>query len=56
MHHNCPEDGFGVSQIYQQVPPEDEADELGLRTSTEDGYDGEDTYEQGWDEIGEDTQ
>ncbi len=56
MHHNFPEAGFGVPQIYQQVPTEDETNELGLRVSTEDGYNGEDTYEQGWDELGEDTQ
>ena len=53
VHQNLPEAGFGVPQIYQEAPMEDEADEVFLSHTTDDGYEGEETCEQGLDEDGE---
>lgn len=53
VHQNLPEAGFGVPQIYQQVPMEDEADEVFLGDTTDDGFEGEETCEQGLDADGE---
>ena len=46
-------DGFGVPQIYQQVPMEDEADEVFRGDKTDDGFEGEETCEHGLDADGE---
>jgi hypothetical protein len=56
VHTNLPEAGFGVPEIYQKVPFEDEDDELCLGHKTGDSYEGEDTCEQEWEELGEDTE
>ncbi len=47
VHQNLPEAGFGVPQIHQQVRMEDEADEVLLGDTTDDGFEGEETCEQG---------
>ncbi len=53
VHQNLPEAGFGVPQIYQQVPMEDEADEVFRGDKTDDGFEGEETCEHGLDGDGE---
>ena len=53
VHQNLPEAGFGVPQIYQQVPMEDEADEVFRGDKTDDGFEGEETCEHGLDADGE---
>ncbi len=35
--------GFGVPEIYEKVPREDEEDEFRLGNKTNDGFEGEDT-------------
>jgi hypothetical protein len=56
VHQNLPEAGFGVPEIYEKVPREDEEDEFRLGNKTNDGFEGEDTCEQGWDELGEESE
>jgi hypothetical protein len=50
------EDGFGVSEICQKVPFEDEDDEFRLGHTTGDVCEGEDKYEEVWEDLGEDTE
>jgi len=56
VHQNLPEAGFGVPEIYEKVPREDEEDEFRLGNKTNDGFEGEDTCEQGWEELGEESE
>ena len=56
VHTNLSDTGFGVPEIYQKVPFEYEDDELRLGHTTGDAYEGEDTCEQVWKELGEDTE
>jgi hypothetical protein len=56
VHQNLPEAGFGVPEIYEKVPREDEEDEFRLGNKTDDGFEGEDTCEQGWEEFGEESE
>ena len=44
VHQNLSEAGFGVPQIYQKVPMEDETDEVFLGDTTDDGFEGEETF------------
>ncbi len=46
VHTNLSETDFGVPEIYQKVPFEDEDDELCLGHTTCDVYEGEDTCEE----------
>jgi hypothetical protein len=51
-----PEAGFGVSEIYERVPNEDEdfgGNEMGVGHRTDDGFEGEETYEDSWEEDSE---
>jgi hypothetical protein len=45
-----------VPEIYEKVPREDEEDEFRLGNKTNDGFEGEDTCEQGWEELGEESE
>ncbi len=56
MHQNLPEAGCGVSETYEKVTREDEEDELCLGNRTDDGFEGEDTCEQGWEELGQESE
>ncbi len=56
VHQNLLEASFGVPEIHEKVPREDEEDEFRLGKKTDDGFEGEDTYEQGWEELGEESE
>jgi hypothetical protein len=56
VHQNLPEVVFGVPEIYEKVVREDEDDELNVEHRTHDGFEGEDTCQQGWDEYEEETE
>jgi hypothetical protein len=45
-----------VPEIYEKVPREDGEDEFRLGNKTDDGFQGEDTCEQGWEELGEESE
>jgi hypothetical protein len=56
VHANLPEDGFGVSEIYERVPKEDEEfgeNEMGVGRSTDDDFEGEETCEDSLEEDSE---
>ncbi len=56
VHANLPEAGFGVSEIYERVPKEDEdfgENEMGVGRSTDDGFEGEETCEDSLEEDAE---
>jgi hypothetical protein len=59
VHQNLPEVVFGVPEIYEKVVREDEDDELSVEhriLKIHDGFEGEDTCQQGWDEYEEETE
>ncbi len=56
VHSNLPEAGFGVPEIYERVPKEDEdfgEDEMGVGRSTDDVFEGEETCEDSLEEDAE---
>jgi hypothetical protein len=56
---NLTEDGFGVTEIYERVPKEDQdfgENEMGVGHRTDDGFEGEETCEDSREEDSDETE